>query len=108
MLLCSDKDEWWSRKASEAQEAGDRKDAKTFYSFIHEVFGPTQSNVAPLRSKDGSELCKNVKSIQGRWLEHYSELLNRPSTFDASFIDNVEQLPIIDRMANSPPNLFLC
>ena len=74
------KENWWRQKASDAQTAADRKDSKAFYGYIHEVFGPSRSSVAPLRSKDGTTLLKDVPSIQKRWVKHYSELLNRPST----------------------------
>jgi hypothetical protein len=93
------KDQWWSNKASEAQRAADMNDTKSFYSYIHEVFGPTQSNIAPVRSKDDSELYKDVNSIQARWKEHYSVLLNRESSVVDSFIEEVKQLPIIDSMS---------
>lgn len=96
------KNEWWEKTASEAQSAADRKDAKAFYSYVHEVFGPSQNNFAPIRTKDGKVLLKDVKSIQDRWVEHYSELLNRPSTVDRNIIDQVEQLPNIEEMDCDP------
>ena len=96
------KNEWWEKMATEAQAAADRKDTKTFYSYVNAVFGPSQTNFAPVRSKDGKTLLKDIKSIQNRWVEHYSELLNRPSSVDHTIIDQVEQLPIVDQMDIAP------
>ena len=96
------KEGWWRQKASDAQAAADRKDSKAFYSYIHEVFGPSRSSVAPLRSKDGTTLLKDVPSIQNRWVEHYSELLNRPSTVNMDIIHNLPQRPIIAELSNTP------
>ena len=88
--------------ASEAQDAADRNDTKSFYSYVHEVFGPSQTTISPVQSKDGSQLHKDITSIRNRWVEHYSELLNRPSSVDMSIIDQVEQLPIINELAFDP------
>ena len=41
-----------------------------------------QESKATAHSKDGETLLKDIKSIQNRWVEHYSELLNRPSSVD--------------------------
>ena len=62
------KEAWWRRKACDAQAAAARKDSKAFYSYIHEVFGPSRSTIAPIRSKDGSTLHKDVASIQNCWV----------------------------------------
>ena len=100
--LRSMKDSWWRQKALDAQAAADRKDSKAFFSFIHEVFGPPSSSVAPIRSKDGRTLYKDIPSIQSRWVEHYSELLNRPSTVNMDVINSLPQHPIVLQMSDSP------
>ena len=100
--LRSMKDHWWRQKALAAQAAADRKDSKAFYSYIHEVFGPTRSSVAPVRSKDGSILHKDVPSIQKRWVEHYSELLNRPSSVDMDIINSIPQRPLVLELDENP------
>ena len=96
------KESWWRQKAADAQAAADRKDSKAFYSYIHEVFGPSRSSVAPLRSKDGKTLLKDIPSIQNRWVEHYSELLNRPSSVNLNIIHNLPQRPIVDALSDIP------
>eukprot|EP00106_Octopus_bimaculoides_P005788 XP_014773230.1 PREDICTED: uncharacterized protein LOC106871342 [Octopus bimaculoides] len=47
------------------------------------------SKVAPLQSKDGTELLTNPKDIVGRWKEHFDELLNRPTKVGLPFLDNI-------------------
>ena len=97
------KKNWWEKVAIEAQAAADRKDTKSLYSIIREVFGPSQATIAPLRSKDGSELLKDAFSIQQRWVEHCSELLMRPSSaVDMNVVNQVEQLPIVPEMDVKP------
>ena len=96
------KDDWWSNMAAKAQAAADSKQTKAFYGYIHEVFGPTQTNIAPVRSKDDSVVFKDAQSIRNRWKEHYSELLNRESRVVDSYIEQVEQLPEITSLSDCP------
>ena len=96
------KEAWWRRKACDAQAAADRKDSKAFYSYIHEVFGPSRSSIAPILSKDGNTLHKDVESIRKRWVEHYSELLNRPSTVNMDVINSLPQRPIVHSLSEKP------
>ncbi|CAI9736286.1 Hypothetical predicted protein [Octopus vulgaris] len=39
---------WWSSKATELQEAADRKDSKAFYDGLKEVYGPQEHSVTPI------------------------------------------------------------
>ena len=100
--LRSIKDSWWRQKAHAAQSAADRKDYKAFYSYIHKVFGPTRSSVAPVRAKDGSILHKDVPSIQKRWVEHYLELLSRPSSVNVDIINSIPQRLLVLELDESP------
>ena len=94
------KEGWWRQKASDAQAAADRNDSKAFYSDI--VFGPSRLSVTSFRSKDGTTLLKDVPSIQNRWVEHYSELPNKPCTVNMDIIHNLPQRPIIAVLSNTP------
>ena len=96
------KESWWEQKAVAAQTAADRKDSKAFYSYVREVFGPSQSSVAPVRSKNGSVLYTDVKSIKNRWVEHYSELLNRSSNVNIDIVNSIKQHPIVHEMSEDP------
>lgn len=96
------KDEWFLAKAQQIQTFADSQDAKAFHAAINEVYGPTSSGIAPIRSKDGSKLLTKKKEISDRWKEHFHELLNCPSSVDESAIEQLEQLPIMHELDIEP------
>ena len=96
------KNDWWSNMSAEVQAASDRKDAKTMYGLLNQVFGPTSSSVVPLKSKDNTTLLKDPTQIMNRWQEHFQDLFFNPSEVDESVIDNLPQLEIKHRMAKIP------
>ena len=71
------------------------KELKMFCSAIKQVYGPTKPRTTPLLSADGSTLLEEKSSITTRWREHFSTLLNRPSTVDPSVLDLIQQKPVI-------------
>ena len=96
------KNKWWTNLASEIQLASDRKDAKTMYALLHQVFGPTSSSVVPLKAKDNTTLIKDPSKILDRWQEHFQDLFYNPSVVDESVIDNLPQFEIKHRMDRIP------
>ena len=58
------KDKWWIDKAAEIQGYADSHMSREFYSATRTIYGPTQRQTAPLRSKDGTTLIKDKKGIQ--------------------------------------------
>ena len=96
------KNDWWANMSAQVQAASDRKDAKTMYGLLNQVFGPTSSSVAPLKSKDNSTLIKDPTQIMNRWQEYFQDLFFNPSEVDDSVIDNLPQLEIKHRMARIP------
>ena len=66
-----------------------------FFNAIKEVYGPTKPRTTPLLSADGSTLLKEKSNINARWREHFSTLLNRPSTVDPTVLDQIPQKPVI-------------
>ena len=48
--------QWWLKKAEEAQLAANSKNSRLFYQIIKEFYQPQQSIFAPLKSKDGATL----------------------------------------------------
>ena len=66
-----------------------------FFSTIKEVYGPTEPLTTPLLPADGSTLSKKKSSINARWREHVSTLLNRPSTEDTTVLEQIPQKPVI-------------
>lgn len=93
---------WWENKAMELQNASDCGDSKTLYHLLKQTYGPQLSSFAPLRSKVGNKLLRDPVEIQERWVEHYSELLNRLTDVDHSILNNLEQLPIKYFLEESP------
>ena len=57
--------------SAEVQAASDRKDVKTMYGLLNQVFGPTSSSVVPLKSKDNTTLFKDPTQIMNRWQETF-------------------------------------
>ena len=88
-------DEWWKKKADENETYTATKSSKMFFSPIKEVYGPAKPRTTPLLSADGSTLLKEKSSINARWREHFSTLLNRPSTVDPTVLDQIPQKPVI-------------
>ncbi|XP_038077400.1 uncharacterized protein LOC119745248 [Patiria miniata] len=72
-------DEWLEKKADEVQLYADTKNSKMFFSSIKAVYGPSKPSTTPLLSANGT-LLKEKSAINKRWREHFSTLLNRPST----------------------------
>ena len=65
------------------------------------MFGPTTQSTVPIKSREGT-LLTDKTDIQKRWTEHFDTLLNRPSTIDQSAIDEMEQRPMVDKLAEPP------
>ena len=53
-------------------------------------------------SADGATLIKDKAAINMRWREHFSQLLNRPSSVDQSALDQVPQQQAIEELDNPP------
>ena len=73
-------DQWWLDKAAEVQHYADTHNAKKFFSSLKNVFGPSASGSAPLLSSDGKTLIMDQ--------EHFSTLLNRPSSVDSDTLNH--------------------
>ena len=96
------KDTWWSNKANEIQLAHDTNNTKLLYNLLREVYGPSSSSIAPLRSKDGNNLLRDPEDILKRWREHFDELLNRPYEVNQEFIDSIPCSSVKEAMADVP------
>ena len=95
-------DQWWKRKAEEIQGFATSNNSKQFFSSLKTVFGPLKSGSAPLLSADGATLIKDKAAINKRWKEHFSQLLNRPSSVEQSALDQIPQQPLIDELDDLP------
>ena len=95
-------DHWWQEKATEVQRYADTHNSKKFFSALKTVFGPSASGYSPLLSSDGSTLIKDQEGLTKRWHEHFSNLLNRPSSVDADALSQIPQQPTQDWLAKPP------
>ncbi|KAL6475004.1 hypothetical protein MHYP_G00160440 [Metynnis hypsauchen] len=96
-------DEWWVHKADQVQLYADTKNSKMFFSAIKAIYGPSHPSTTPLLSANGT-LLKERSAINERWREHFSTLLNRPSSVDADTLELIPQRPVIDSL-DLPPTL---
>ena len=87
--------EWWEKKADEIKTCAATKNSKMFFSAVKEVYDPTKPRTTPLLSAHGSTLLKEKRSINTMWREHFSTLLNRPSTVNPTVLDQIPQKPMI-------------
>src|SRR6266516_4019136 len=98
------RDNWWNQKAAEIQGHADRCETKKFYSSLKEVYGPTHSMAAPLKSADSSSLLTDKTDILLRWRQHFNELLNMSSQPLQAALDAIEQKPEHPNL-DTPPTL---
>ena len=68
------------------------------------VFGPSKSGSSPLLSAEGTIFIKDKAAIRERWKEHFSQLLNRPSSVDPTVLDPISQRALIEDR-DDPPSL---
>ena len=83
---------WLSKKAGEIQSFADRKDMKKFHDALKAVFGPKSSGATPLPSANGSTLLTDNDAILERWAEHFSSVLNQPSSVNDNAINSLPQI----------------
>ena len=57
------------------------------------------SSCSPLLASDGSTLIKDQEGLSKRWQEHFSNLLNKPSSVDTGALNQIPQQPIQDSLA---------
>ena len=59
---------------------------KRFYDSLKCVYGPPTSGSSPMLSADGATLITDKKEIVERWAEHFSNVLNRPSSINPGIL----------------------
>ena len=96
------KESWWSAKATELQDAADRKDSKAFYEGLKKVYGPKTNGSFPVFSSDGETLISDKKEVLARWKEHFETVLNNSSTVDNTVIESIPQRPEIPELSHDP------
>ena len=73
------KNQWWLDKAKEIEDLAERHVAQR-----------KNSGLIPINSNTESRKTEK-QGILDRWKEHFSSLLNNPSTADISVLDNIPQ-----------------
>ena len=95
------KDAWWAAKADELQKYADQHDSKKFFEGLKAVYGPPSSKTTPIRDAEGNLLTEKATILQ-RWAEHFSQLLNRPSSIDEQVTQDIPQRPVIKHLDDPP------
>ena len=83
------KDAWFKEKSALLQHYAISNNAKSFYSEVKAIYGPSNRSVAPVRDLDGNILT-DIGAISNRWSEHFQQLLNRPSAISPSAIAEID------------------
>ena len=81
------------------QEAADRKNAKLFYDGFKAIYVPQANGSSSILSAGAETRLTEPNRILERWAEHFSDVLNRSSTISQAAIDNIEQRPLMDELA---------
>ena len=100
--LCAMKEQWWSDRATEVQEAADRKNAKLFYDGLKAIYGPQANGSSSIWSAGAETRLTEPSRILKRRAEHFSDVLNRSSTISQAAVDNIAQRPLMDELAQRP------
>ena len=66
------------------------------------LYGPSKPGATPLQPADGSMLIKDQEGLRDRWAEHFSALLDKPSTADPTALEQVPQQPALNDL-DLPP-----
>ena len=96
------KNDWFIKMAEDIQSAADRKDYKTFYDGINQIYGPRKSSTSPMLSADGTSLLADKTAILERWKEHFDSLLNCPSSVSDESILRIPDRPTLHGLDDPP------
>lgn len=62
------------------------------------MYGPTISSCSPLLSSDATTLIKDQAGLREQWVEHFSNLLNSPSTVGPAALSQILQQAVQDEL----------
>jgi len=80
------KEEQWSCRATELQDAFDRNGMKAFYDGLKVVYDSRDTGSNSVHSCDSSTLITDHVDILSRWIEHFHSVLNQKAAFDSSVL----------------------
>ena len=79
----------------EAQDATDRRDARTVYKIAKVLIGSFTNRSSVVKDKQGNVLAKEEEQMT-RWAEHFQEVLNRDEPAETLDFDNAEPQQTIE------------
>jgi hypothetical protein len=85
-----DKRRYVENLATEAEEAAGKGNLKELYDVTKKLSGKFGKPERPVKDKDGNSIPATAKQKQ-RWIEHFSELLNRPAPTNPPNLEPAEQ-----------------
>lgn len=92
---------YWLKLSEEIERASSSGNIRGMYDGIKQALGPAQCKSAPLMSKAGEVITDKTKQLD-RWVEHYSELYSTERSVTPAAIENVEALPILEQLDETP------
>ena len=90
-----DRQAWLDLKTLEAQNAADKNDTRTVYKVLKELSNTPNSQLVPIKSKDGKSL-NSEDEIKNRWVEHFSSVLNQPQPTETINVEEPSESLEID------------
>lgn len=96
------KNRWFRNKAEEIQHLADSNNPHEFFKATKVLNGPSKQGLAPLQSKDGTEIFKDKNAIISRCQEHFSTLFNCNAVVDASIFSEIPQHSTTEDLAGEP------
>ena len=77
--------------AAEVQDAAVSGDARSLYHGLKAVFRPKKSSYPTVKSKDWKSVITDPDKFLDRGVEHFDDVLNQPSDFDFSILEDIPQ-----------------
>ena len=89
--------EWWEREVQNVQQYAIAKNSNILFSPIKAIlYGTAKPCITLILSADGTTLLKEKINITEPSREHFSTLLNRPSTVNFSSLNQICHKPSIE------------
>ena len=95
---------WWDKKAEKLQFAADRKDMKTFFTGLREIYGPKPRGLIQLKAMDGETVLQEKDKILDRFADHFDQLLDNPGDLSEEAKEVLVQRPVVSSL-DEPPNV---
>ena len=98
------KEQWWSDRATELQEAGDRKNAKLFYDGLKAIYGPQANGSSSILSAGADTRLTEPSRILERWAEHFIQRCAKPVIHNFTGRDRQHSTATADGRTSAAPH----